>query len=197
MAGAAAVLAAAAAARRRAEQDREIELCRETYPEIAAANRLRAGVSDQQMPALAGDYQGVACSVVIVLDGNGWAHTVASSMPLDLQAFRLAVAPSPRGALGFVKRFFAHDVKVGDAEFDEHFLVDATPPDRAPDLLSAPVREALTAMVGHGLTSFTVEPEGVFLQWNAVEHSADVILAALDLVSTAARFRVVERQAYR
>jgi hypothetical protein len=149
------------------------------------------------MPALAGDYQGVACSVLIALDGHGWAHTVASAMPVDLHAFRLAVAPSPRGALGFFKRFFAHDVKVGDDAFDEHFLVDATPPDRAPDLLSAPVREALTAMVGHGLTSFTVEPEGVFLQWNAVEHSADVILAALDLVSTAARFRIVERQPYR
>jgi hypothetical protein len=52
-------------------------------------------------------------------------------------------------------------------------------------------------MVGHGLTSFTVEPEGVLLQWNAVEQATDVILAALDIVSTAARFRIVERQPYR
>ncbi len=197
MAAQAAAAAAAAAARRKAEQDVEIELCREVYPERAAANGLRVGVTDQELPIIAGDHQGVACSVAIVLDANGWAHTTASAMPLDLHAFRLAVVPSPRGALGFFKRLFAHDLKVGDDAFDDHFLVDASPPEHAAALLSAPVREALTAMVGHGLTSFTVEPEGVFLQWNAVEQSADVLLAAIDLVSTAARFRTSEKQAYR
>jgi hypothetical protein len=76
-------------------------------------------------------------------------------------------------------------------------LVDVTPVERAPGLLSAPVRETLIAMVGHGLTSFAVEPGGIALQWNRVERSPDVILAAIDLVTTAARFRDAEGQAYR
>jgi hypothetical protein len=189
--------AQAAAAARKAQQDREIDVCRELYPQIAAANGLRAGVTDQEMPIIAGDHQGVACSVGIVLDAQEWAHTVASAKPIEQQAFKIAVAPSPRGALGFLKQFFSHSIKVGDDAFDEAFLVHATPPERASELLSAPIREALTAMVGHGLTSFTVEPEGVVLQWNAVEQSEVAILAAIDLVTTAARFRIIEKQPYR
>jgi hypothetical protein len=196
-AAAASAAAAAAAARRKAEQALEIAECDEIYAGLAAANRLRAGLTDQRTPMLEGDYQGVACSVAIALDGAGWAHTCASAMPLERHGLRLAVVPSPRGALGFLKRLFAHDVKVGDEAFDEAFLVDATPATRAAELLSAPVRAALTAMVGHGLTSFTVDPGGVLLQWSGVERSADVILAAIDLVTTAARFRDAEGPAYR
>jgi hypothetical protein len=125
--------------------------------------------------------------------GGGCSLTVEA----PLLALRLTVVPSPRGALGSLKRLFAHDVKVGDEAFDEAFLVDATPSERAPELLSSPLREALGAMVGHGLTSFTVGPEGVVLQWNGVERSAEVILTAIDLVATAARFRALERRAYR
>jgi hypothetical protein len=64
-------------------------------------------------------------------------------------------------------------------------------------LLSAPVRETLSALAGHGLTSFAVEPDGILLQWNGVERAPDVIVAALDLVSTAARVRFHDGQAYR
>jgi hypothetical protein len=194
---AAAAAAAAAAARKKAQQGVEIAECHAIYAGIAAANRLRAGLTEQQTPMIAGDYQGVACSVAIALDGAGWAHTCATAMPIEVITLRLAVVPSPRGSLGFLKRLFAHDVEIGDPAFDEAFLVDATPIERAPDLLSAPVRAALTAMVGHGLTSFTVDHGGVLLQWNGVERSADVILAAIDLVTTGARFRDAEGQAYR
>jgi hypothetical protein len=196
-AGVVAAAAAAAAARRKEQQRLEIEQCRTLYREIAAHNRLHAGHTDQRMPAITGDYQGVACSLGIALDGAGWAHTFATAMPIEVLALRLAVVPSPRGALGFLKKLFAHDVKVGDDAFDEAFLVDAAPPDHAAGLLSAPVREALTAMVGHGLTSFTVDHAGVLLQWNGVERSTDVILTAIDLVTTAARFRDAGGQAYR
>ena len=201
MAGAAlaAAAAAAAAARKRAQQQIEIEECRAIYPEIAAANGLRDGLSEQQMPMIHGDHQGVACSVAIILDPNGWAHTLAPPPSRSTSTlFQLAVVPSPRGCARLPEAAVReHDVRVGDDAFDDAFLVDAVPRERAADLLSAPIREALTGMVGHGLTSFTVEPDGVFLQWNAVEQSADVILAAIDVVTTAARFRVVDGQPYR
>jgi hypothetical protein len=167
----------------------EIEACREVYAGIAAASQLCAGLTEQQTPMIEGDHRGVACRVAIALDGGGFVYTYASAMPSEVHTIRLAV--SPRGRLS------AHHVTVGDAAFDAAFLIKATPIECAPELLSAPIRETLTAMVARGLMSFTVEPQRVLLRWSGVERSADVILAALDLVATAARFRDAQRQAYR
>jgi hypothetical protein len=196
-AAAGAIAAAAAAARRKQQQDLEVAECATLYPEIAAANGLSATLTEQRMPMIEGDHHGVPCRVAIALDAAGWAHTCASALPLSRHTTRVVVVPSPRGALGFVKKWLAHDVKIGDAVFDEAFLVDAAPPEHAASLLSVPVRETLTALAGHGLTSFAVEPGGILLQWNGVERAADVIVAALDLVSAAARVRFSDGQAYR
>lgn len=200
-AAAAGIIAAQAAlARRREEQRKAIAEAWSVFRDLATALSLQeiVGTNEASLPAIEGSLHGVACRAAIELDEQGWAHTVVTAPPLQRRAFEVAIAPSPRGALGFVKRLFGHrELNLGDVDFERAFLVHAAPPEVAPIFLTPDVRGALSALAGHGLTAFEASPSGVAIQWNGVERDPVVLQTALDLALAAARWSEPGRASYR
>jgi hypothetical protein len=185
-----AVIAAAAAAQKRRNDDAAaIGRSLEPWARLARERGL-AFASTSGVPVIEGELLGVTCRAAIELDPHRFGHTRVTAQPLanlDPSA-RVGVVPNPRGLVGFLKHHLTQDVPVGDAEFDDAFLVRAKPESLASALLGPDLRSYLTALAAHRLGAFVWEARAIQVLFANVVVETDVVSLALDAAVEAARW---------
>ncbi len=148
-----------------------------------------ASAAGPTRPVLRGEIEGVTCVVSIVPDAVMHAHTEVRANAVHAIDFVVGVHPSPGGILGSIREWLAQDIEVGDATFDELFLVTGKPSTAPKACLDAGAREALTALAGGAFVGFKVDQHGAVVVFHGVETDTDMLNVALDLVRAAARWR--------
>lgn len=141
-------------------------------------------------PILRGTQNGIACTVSIVSDKVQYAHTRISAKAAQASRAKVGVHPSPAGILGTIRSWIGQDIEIGDADFDEAFLITGKPDEAAKALLTETIRERIVTLAAARLAGFTFEDGEVVVLLHGVETDCDLLGVALDLVADAAKTSV-------
>lgn len=120
-------------------------------------------------------------------DGEG---SFPSTLVSAAAAAPLAVSVGARPQSGLSRlavTFGAEDFILGDAPFDERFVVNGSSEEAAKEMLDAPTRRALLALPPSA--SFGYDRGRVSLSWEGLETSPAVLAAACDLIVAVCRQR--------
>jgi hypothetical protein len=145
-------------------------------------------VSGKQRPFLRGTLDGCAVEVHVRSDFVHYATTEVEAVPPAGAEVVVGVHPSPGGVLGYLRAWLGQDVEVGDAHFDEQFLVTAKPAAAARQLLDESMRarvDALVALTGPRFGGLRYTKERVSVVLLGVEADAAVVERAVDLACAA------------
>jgi hypothetical protein len=118
---------------------------------------------------------GVEVEIRIVSDMVHNAHTEVAAVGAPTDAVAGAV-PSPGGIFGYLRSLFGQDLEIGDAAFDDAFVITAKPESAAKALLTTEVRDRLVALTGGKLAGFRYEKGRAVVMLNGIETE----LASLD-----------------
>lgn len=132
-------------------------------------------------PALTGTLQGHAVEVRVRSDAVHYAETEVIVTPAKPVGYRLGVWGSRGGVLGGIRDWLHGDVEVGDAAFDEKFLVTAEPASAAAEVLVPEQRERLRILIAGRFAGLVVEPERIKVVFSGVEIEGANLSVALDL----------------
>ena len=78
-------------------------------------------------------------------------------------------------------------MKLGDAAFDDQFLITSTPADAASRALTPALREKLTALVAGRFVGLVARADAVTVTFSGVEIDPEVLGLALDVAVAIAR----------
>jgi hypothetical protein len=148
-----------------------------------------AAASGKSRPMLNGKVGGVACSVHLVSDFVHYAHTKIVAVPVDGADVTVGVHPNPAGLLGWIRQRLGQDIQIGDAAFDEAFLITGQPEPAAVALLTPPRRAQIVTLAASHLAGFTYAKGEVVVLLVGVVTDEAVLGTAIDLASEAATFR--------
>ncbi len=137
-------------------------------------------------PRLDGVVGGVPCRVTVRTDAVHYAETDVVAAPPGGARFKLGVWGSRGGVIGALRDWVHGDVKLGDAAFDERFLITADPAEAAARALSPAVRERLTALAAGGFVGLVAGAAEVTLTLSGVELDPEALGLALDVVAAVA-----------
>jgi hypothetical protein len=144
-----------------------------------------ATASGKSRPVLTGP----SCSVRIVSDFVHYAHTKIIAVPANGADATVGVHPNPAGLLGWIRQRLGQDIQIGDAAFDEAFLITGQPETAAKALLTAPRRAQIVTLAASHLAGFTYAKGEVVVLLVGVVTDDAVLGTAIDLACEAATFR--------
>lgn len=128
----------------------------------------------------------------ITLDSASLAHTRAiadARAPADVD---IALTPTPPGLFGALRVLFdGKDIKLGDATFDDLFVVHGAPSEAAVALLDDARRAAVVSWLGHRLEGLRYERGRITLGWEGIEQETLALDTAIALLDDIASWRFV------
>jgi hypothetical protein len=121
-----------------------------------------------ERPVARATIDGVEVEIRIVSDMVHNAHTEVSATGATSEAVAGAV-PSPGGIFGYLRSMIGQDIEIGDAAFDDAFIITGKPESAAKTLLTTEVRDRLVALTGGKLAGFRCEKGRAVVMLNGVE----------------------------
>jgi hypothetical protein len=188
----------AAIQRRQAEQMTAAVDSAGTWTSFAARKNL-ALVESTDHPTvrrIEGVFEDVECSIELVVDEDGWQHTLTTaealgSDPSDANEVVVELHPNPKKILNTLRErlFGPEDIVIGDDDFDRRFLIHANPREAAKAMLDEKARGLVRAWCGNRLELVKYDSGVVYVQSWGPETEEAALERALEIAARLASFK--------